>query len=56
MTAELTDAVKDELIRRREEYTQHPERFVVIHNAAELDGFFAGIRKEVQKRVNRSRH
>lgn len=46
----MTDAVKDELIRRREDYARDPERFLVL-NADELDGFFEGVRKEVQQRV-----
>ena len=50
MKTELTDSERDELARRREEYNQHPERFLVLEED-KLDDFFAGVRKDVQQRV-----
>ena len=40
-----SDAVKAELLRRRQEYDEHPERFLRL-NDAELDQMFSGIENE----------
>jgi hypothetical protein len=50
---EVTEAQKTELLRRREEYFDHPERFTRVTNEQELDRFFDDIRREVQARLRR---
>ncbi len=40
-----TDAVKAELLRRRQEYTDHPERFLRMNDAA-VDQMFQDIENE----------
>ena len=49
---EVTEAQKVELLRRRQEYFDHPERFIRVTNEEELDRFFEGIRREVQARLS----
>jgi hypothetical protein len=52
---EVTDAQKAELLRRRQEYFDHPERFARIASEEELDRFFEDIRHEVQTRLSPAR-
>jgi hypothetical protein len=52
---ELTEAQKGELLRRRQEYFEHPERFIRVTNEEELDRFFEHIRREVQARLSPAR-
>ena len=49
---DVTDAQKAELLRRRKEYLEHPERFIRVTTEAELDRFFEDIRREVQARLS----
>ncbi|MGV3757725.1 MAG: hypothetical protein ACO1QS_20275 [Verrucomicrobiota bacterium] len=51
---EVNEAQKEELLRRRQEYEDHPEKFLQL-NESELDGFFEGVRREVQARVSSAR-
>lgn len=44
-SAPESDAVKTELLRRRQEYTDHPERFLRLNDAA-LDQMFRDIENE----------
>ena len=44
---EVTEAQKDELLRRRQEYFEHPERFICVTSEEELDSFCEDIRREV---------
>jgi hypothetical protein len=48
---EVTQAQKAELLHRRQEYFDHPERFIRVANEEELDRFFEDIRREVQARL-----
>ena len=50
---EVTEAQKTELLRRRQEYFDHPERFIRVTNEQELDRFFEDIRRDVQARLPR---
>ena len=52
---EVTEAQKAELLRRRQEYFDHPERFIRVTNEEELDRFFEDIRREVQARLSPAR-
>jgi hypothetical protein len=52
---DVTEAQKAELLRRRQEYFERPERFVRVTTAAELDRFFEDIRREVQARLSPAR-
>ena len=52
---EVTEAQKAELLRRRQDYFEHPERFIRVTNEEELDRFFEGIRREVQARLQSAR-
>lgn len=51
---EVGEAQKLELLRRRQEYLDHPESFLHL-NESDLDGFFEGVRREVQARVSSTR-
>lgn len=51
---EVGEAQKVELLRRRQEYLDHPESFLHL-NESDLDGFFEGVRREVQARVSSAR-
>ncbi|MEO7300838.1 MAG: hypothetical protein ABI042_19910 [Verrucomicrobiota bacterium] len=51
----LGEPQKKELLRRRQEYFEQPERFIHLNNEEELDRFFAGIRHEVQTRLSSTR-
>ena len=51
----VTDAQKAELLRRRQEYFDHPERFTRVTSEEELDRFFEGIRHEVHARLSPAR-
>jgi len=51
----VTEAQKAELLRRRQEYFDHPERFIRVTSEAELDRFFEDIRREVQARLPSAR-
>lgn len=50
-----SEAVKQELLRRRQEYIDHPERFIRFETDEELDRFFEGIQNEVAARVSSTR-
>jgi hypothetical protein len=52
---DVTEAQKAELLRRRQEYFEHPERFIRVTTEAELDRFFEEIRREVQARLSPAR-
>lgn len=52
---EVTEAQKAELLRRRQEYFEQPERFIRVTNEDELDRFFQDIRREVQTRLSPAR-
>ncbi len=54
-SGEIMEAQKDELLRRRQEYFEHPERFIRVTNEEELDHFFEDIRREVQARLSPAR-
>jgi hypothetical protein len=43
-----SDEVKQELLRRQQEYREHPERFLHIADSEQLDGFL----KEVRRRAD----
>jgi hypothetical protein len=47
----LSDAQKAELLRRRREYDEHPERFVRL-NQKSLGQMFTRIRKNVTARLS----
>ena len=51
---DLSDAQKTELLRRRREYDEHPERFVRM-NKKSLDQMFNRIRKNVAARLSSAR-
>jgi hypothetical protein len=51
----VTEAQKTELLRRRQEYFDQPERFTRVTNEQELDRFFEDIRREVQARLPSAR-
>ena len=52
---DVTEPQKSELLRRRQEYLDHPERFVHLETDEDIDRFFEGIRRDVQARVSSSR-
>jgi hypothetical protein len=52
---DVTRAQQDELLRRKQEYFDHPERFIRVTSAQELDRFFEDIRREVQARLSSPR-
>ncbi len=52
---DVTEAQKSELLRRRQKYFEHPERFLRVTTEAELDRFFEDIRREVQARLSPAR-
>ena len=52
---EVTEAQKTEILRRRQEYFDQPERFTRVTNEQELDRFFEDIRREVQARLPSAR-
>ena len=52
---EVTEAQRTELLRRRQEYLDHPERFARVTNEQELDRFFEEIRREAQARLPSAR-
>ena len=52
---EVTEAQKAELLLRRQEYFDHPERFIRVASEEELDGFFKDIRREVHARLSPAR-
>jgi hypothetical protein len=52
---EVTEAQKAELLHRRQEYFDHPERFIRVTNEEELDRFFEDIRREVHARLSPAR-
>lgn len=51
---DLTEAQKAELLQRRREYDEHPERFVHMDKKA-LDQMFGRIRKNVAARLSSAR-
>ena len=50
-----TDAMKAELRRRKQEYLEHPERFVRFETEEEMNAWFEDIRREVDARVSSAR-
>ncbi len=50
-SSEVTEPQKVELLHRRQEYFDHPERFIRISREKELDQFFKDIRSDVQARM-----
>jgi hypothetical protein len=48
-------AVIEELNRRKQEYLDHPERFVRFENESEMKEWFEDIRREVDSRVSSAR-
>ena len=52
---ELAEAQKAELLRRRWDYFDYPERFIRVTNEEELDRFFQDIRREVHARLSPAR-
>lgn len=50
-----SEEVRQELLRRRQEYREHPERFLHLPDAEGLDRFFKEIRREVTDRVSSAR-
>lgn len=53
--ADVTEPQKSELLRRRQEYFEHHERFIHLETEEDLDHFFEGIRRDVQARVSSAR-
>lgn len=51
----VAEEQKAELLRRRQEYFEHPERFIRVTNEDELDRFFQNIRREVQTQLSPAR-
>ena len=51
---ELTEAQKAEMLRRRNEYGEHPERFTAMNDKA-LDEMFARLRRHVTTQVSSTR-
>ena len=51
---DVSEAQKAELIRRRQEYDEHPERFVHMDKKS-LDRLFARVRKNVATRLSSAR-
>jgi hypothetical protein len=51
---ELSDAQKREIVRRRREYDEHPERFIRM-NKKSLGQMFNRIRKNVAARLSSAR-
>jgi hypothetical protein len=52
---EISEAMKSELLSRKQEYFDHPERFTRVNTDAELDAYFDEIRDEAQARLSSSR-
>lgn len=50
-----SEAVKQELRSRRQEYFDHPERFIRFESDEDLHRFFEGIQNEVTARVSSAR-
>lgn len=48
---ELSEAQKSEMLRRRNEYSEHPERFIAMDDKT-LDEMFARLRRHVTARVS----
>ncbi|NBV22602.1 MAG: hypothetical protein EBS05_11890 [Proteobacteria bacterium] len=48
-------AQQEELLRRRQEFLDHPERFERVRIEAEVTGYLEGIRREVHARVSSAR-
>ncbi|MFA6545515.1 MAG: hypothetical protein WCS99_13940 [Limisphaerales bacterium] len=44
-----------ELLRRRQEYSDHPERFTRIETEAALNDYLGDVRREVRARVSSAR-
>lgn len=53
--SDLTEVQKTELLRRRQEYIDHPERFTRITSNEELEEYFQGINREVHARIPSAR-
>lgn len=52
---DLTEATKAELLLRKQEYFDHPERFVRFRSRAELHAWFEEIAREGKARVSSAR-
>ena len=52
---EVTEAMKAELVLRKQEYFDHPERFRRVTNKAELKAYFDEVRDEVRHRLSSAR-
>jgi len=53
--ASESDAITQELERRRQEYLDRPEEFIRFANDAEMNSWFNEIRREVDSRISSSR-
>jgi hypothetical protein len=51
----VSEAIKTELLRRKQEYLDHPERFRRVETREELTQYFDEIRDEVRSRLSSSR-
>ena len=52
---EESGAVIEELTRRKQQYLDHPEKFVRFENESEMKSRFEDIRREVDSRVSSAR-
>jgi hypothetical protein len=52
---EISEAMKAELLLRKQEYFDHPERFRRVKNKAELKAYFDEIRDEARNRLPSAR-
>ena len=52
---EMSEAIKAELLLRKQEYFDHPERFRRVKTKAELKAYFDEVRDEVRARLSSAR-
>jgi hypothetical protein len=52
---DLSEAMKTELLRRKQEYIDHPERFRRVETRAGLKAYFDEVRDEVRARLSSPR-
>ena len=52
---ETPAAQREELLRRRQEYFDHPERFEKVGTDADLNEYLGGVAREVRARVPSTR-
>ena len=50
-----SEAVIEELTRRKQEYLASPEKFVCFENKSDMKSWFEDIRREVDSRVSSAR-